>query len=163
MQIIFLPEAYMILSYFIGWTVFQLGAAYIGNHLPEKLFEAPWFMQKSFETEEFYKKYTLVHFWKNLLPDGGSLHKKGFPKKRLRNAEEIYLCRFILESKRAETVHLLAIFPFWIFGLWSPPIVIPIMLIYALVVNVPCIIAQRYNRPRLIRLREKKLELLNKN
>jgi hypothetical protein len=106
MQIIFLPGEWMVVLFVVGWLVFQLGAALLGNRLPERLLRAKWFSER----------------------------------------------RFILESKRAELVHWLAILPFWVFGLWGPPIVIPIMFVYALAVNLPCIIAQRYNRPRLLRL-----------
>lgn len=152
MQVIFLPKIWMIISFFAAWLAIQLGAAYIGNNLPERFFDSSWFCAKPFETERFYRRFTGVHRWKRLLPDGGALHKKGFAKRQLQNVKADYLRRFILESKRAETVHWLAILPFWVFGLWSPPVVIPIMFLYSLAVNLPCIIAQRYNRPRLVRL-----------
>ncbi len=63
---------------------------------------------------------------------------------------------FLKESCRAEFSHIIAIFPFWIFGLFAPFTVVPIMLVYALLVNVPCIIAQRYNRPRILKILELK-------
>jgi glycosyl-4,4'-diaponeurosporenoate acyltransferase len=49
-------------------------------------------------------------------------------------------------------IHWLAILPFRVFGFFTPPIVILYMLIYALAINMPCIIAQRYNRPRIVRI-----------
>lgn len=52
-------------------------------------------------------------------------------------------------------MHWLGILPFWVFGLFAPPGVIWIMLAYALIVNLPCIIAQRYNRPRVYALLKK--------
>lgn len=152
MQIIFLPGEWMVVLFVVGWLVFQLGAALLGNRLPARLLNAKWFSARRFETERFYRRLTGVHRWKHLLPDGGAAHKKGFAKRRLQSADAAYLREFILESKRAELVHWLAILPFWVFGLWGPPVVIPIMFVYALAVNLPCIIAQRYNRPRLIRL-----------
>ena len=51
--------------------------------------------------------------------------------------------------------HWFAIPPFLIFGLFTPSYVIGFMLIYALLVNVPCILAQRYNRPRILKFIEK--------
>ena len=78
--------------------------------------------------------------------------KDGYKKKHLENATKENLEKYVIESCRAELVHVLSIFPFWIFGLFAPARVIIYMLIYAIVVNLPCIIAQRYNRPRFVRL-----------
>ena len=90
--------------------------------------------------------------WKKYLPDGGSLVKDGFEKKKLVSFEKDNLDKYLLESCRAEMIHWLAILPFWIFGFFTPPIVILDMLIFALAVNLPCVIAQRYNRPRIVRV-----------
>ncbi|MEA5061120.1 MAG: hypothetical protein VB015_01720 [Erysipelotrichaceae bacterium] len=65
------------------------------------------------------------------------------------------ICRkiqFLIESARGELTHWLAILPFWVFGFFAPSYIIPIMLAYALIVNLPCIIVQRYNRPRIKKL-----------
>jgi glycosyl-4,4'-diaponeurosporenoate acyltransferase len=154
MQIAHLPTPWMVLSFFLGWMAIQLGTVFLGARLPDRAFDAPWFSRRSFETARFYRRLTGVHHWKRLLPDGGEVTRNGFPKRHLENADPAYLRRFILESKRAEAIHWMAILPFWVFGFWSPPIVVPIMLLYALAVNLPCIVAQRYNRPRLVRLLE---------
>jgi glycosyl-4,4'-diaponeurosporenoate acyltransferase len=73
---------------------------------------------------------------------------------------ELNLLKFLHESCRAELTHWLAIPPFIVFGLFTPPAALPIMFVYALAVNMPCILAQRYNRPRiqkhLIKMSEKK-------
>ena len=93
-----------------------------------------------------------VRRWKKYLPDGGSLVKGGFEKKKLVSFSKDNLDKYLLESCRAEMIHWLAILPFWVFGFFTPPIVILYMLIYALAINMPCIIAQRYNRPRIVRI-----------
>ncbi len=98
---------------------------------------------------KFYERVFKIRKWKHLLPDGARTHKSGFRKGKLDSYKPEYLKKFIIETGRAEIFHLLQILPFWIFGLWSPAFVIWIMLAYALIVNVPCILAQRYNRPRL--------------
>ena len=84
------------------------------------------------------------------------LEKAGFQKKRLDNFSEENLNRFLIESARGELTHRLAIFSFLVFWFFTPPIVPWIMLTYALLVNMPCIIAQRYNRPRVQRLLKRK-------
>ena len=156
MQVIFLPRVWMIISFFAAWLLIQMGAAFIGNRLPKAFFEkSALFKEFGFESEAFYKRVFKVHRWKKLLPDGAAISKNGFRKRRMQSMDKAYVAQFILESKRAEAVHWLAILPFWVFGLWSPPIVVPMMFVYALAVNLPCIIAQRYNRPRLERLLER--------
>jgi hypothetical protein len=53
------------------------------------------------------------------------------------------------ETGRAEYTHLFAMLPAPIFFIWNPWWGGIIMIIYAVIINVPCIIAQRYNRARL--------------
>jgi glycosyl-4,4'-diaponeurosporenoate acyltransferase len=97
-----------------------------------------------------------VRRWKHLLPDGGGVWKKrGYKKRTLTDHSKENLRRFLIESARGELTHWLGILPFWVFSLFAPPSVIWIMLAYALAVNLPCIIAQRYNRPRVAALMER--------
>ncbi len=154
MQIFYIPDWLMILSYIIGWPILQIIMAYIGNHWPEHFFESDRFPFRTFAFEkngEIYDKIFRIRKWKPFLPDGAKAHKKGFLKKHLKSLEDEYIEAFIKETCRAEWIHFLEILPFWIFGLWSPGFVVWIMFFYAIMVNVPCMIAQRFNRPRLVR------------
>ncbi len=81
-----------------------------------------------------------------------------FRKKNLEHVTHANLHRFLIESCRAEMTHFFAILPFWVFGFIAPPEVILIMLLYALALNMPCIIAQRYNRPRIKNLMDKRYQ-----
>ena len=155
MQIIFLPDWLMILSYIVLWPLIQVFIAMLGNKIGDERFNPNSFWLKTRKWEKdglFYRKYLKVHKWKQRLPDGARTHESGFKKKRLSNNDPQYLKAFIAETGRAEIFHWLQIAPFWVFGLWSPPIIIWVMLAYALIVNLPCIIAQRYNRPRLVKV-----------
>jgi len=159
MQVFYPPEWVMLLSYIIIWPLYQVTISALGNHIPDNRFHTGsfWFRGWQFENRgKIYRDIFRIHKWKKLLPDGAKMFDTGFPKGELKNTEKEYLDAFIKETCRAEMSHWLQIIPFWIFGLWSPPFVIIIMLLYALVLNMPCIIAQRYNRPRLIRLYERK-------
>lgn len=156
MQVIFLSRSMLILSYFIVWPLIQFLMTFFCNKMDDK-----WFSEKSFilrtrawEKEgTFYKHIFKVHRWKPFLPDGARLYKKGFQKRNVNNFEEDYFSLFIAETGRAEISHWLQIIPFWVFAFWSPSFVIFPMFVYAMLVNFPCIVAQRYNRPRLIRTR----------
>ncbi len=153
MQLIFLPRLWMLFSCFVGWLFFHILSVIVANRLPARFLCKPGiFREFHFESGLFYRRVFKVDKWKELLPDGSAASGNGFQKKRLAGKDSEYIRKFILESKRAEAAHWLAIFPFWIFGLWTPPIVVPFMLLYSLAANIPCIIAQRYNRPRLRRV-----------
>ena len=84
-----------------------------------------------------------------MLPDGAALRKNGFSKKHMAQTDPAYLKRFISETKRAELIHLFSIIPLWVFGFWMKPIWVLYLLLFSTLINLPCILAQRYNRPRL--------------
>lgn len=166
MRIIFLPDIFTILLCFIIWPVLQVSAALICLKLPDGIFSPDLFLFRSHSFEQegrIYDKIFLVRRWKHLLPDGGTVWKKhGFRKKRLNDFSEENLDRFLIESARGELTHWLAILPFWVFGFFTPSFVICLMLVYSLLANMPCIIAQRYNRPRIIQFLKKR-KALTKN
>jgi glycosyl-4,4'-diaponeurosporenoate acyltransferase len=154
MQVIFLTNPELLLSYFLIWPLIQITMTVICNSLGDKWFKESSFILKTRKWEndgKFYKTVFKINKWKPLLPDGAKLYKNGFQKRNVKNFEPEYFSQFIAETGRAEITHWLQIIPFWVFGLWSPSFVILPMLFYALFVNLPCIIAQRYNRPRLIK------------
>ena len=152
MQILYLPTPWTIVLCFAGWFSFQLGAALICLKIPESWLTSERYLFRTHRWEKNGRLYLFlgVHRWKRLLPDGAAITKGGYRKKTLTDYSPENLERFMKESCRAELTHLLAILPFWVFGFIGPPSIIPYMLLYALALNLPCIIAQRYNRPRII-------------
>lgn len=152
MRIIYINEWLMLLSYFTIWPLLQLLAAAFINSLDERYFLPDNFFLRHRKWEDGLYRKLGIRKWKHLLPDGAAAYQKGFRKKKLQGTEEDYLRAFIIETGRAEVMHWLEMVPFFIFGFWSPFFVVYIMLGYALVVNIPCILTQRFNRPRLVRL-----------
>lgn len=158
MQIFFLSEELMIALCIILWGCFQLSSSLLCLRIRDQYFSPDRFLFKERKWERegvFYEKVLLVRKWKHLLPDGGAVLKGGYRKRHLTDNSKENLERFLMETCRAELSHFLAILPFWIFGLFTPKVVIICMLIYALIINLPCIIAQRYNRIRLVRILKK--------
>ena len=158
MQILFLPTGWTVALCFSGWLFFQIAAALVCLKLPNEMLSPNRFLFRERGWERggrIYKRLFRVDRWKHLLPDGAAVTKYGYRKKRLTDFSRENLDRFLLESCRAELTHLLAILPFWLFGLIGPPRIIWYMLLYALMVNLPCMIVQRYNRPRIRFLMEK--------
>jgi glycosyl-4,4'-diaponeurosporenoate acyltransferase len=102
----------------------------------------------------FYQRFFKIKKWKEFLPDGAAVSKSGFRKKHLGNLDPDYVRRFILETCRAELTHW-SIFVFsMVFFIWNDWWIGMIMIAYGIVVNIPCVITQRYNRIRLRRFYE---------
>jgi glycosyl-4,4'-diaponeurosporenoate acyltransferase len=114
-----------------------------------------WFRIRSWEKDgRFYQRPLRIKRWRGVIPDGGGLFKGGFPKKSLESSDTGYLKIFFYETKRAELTHWLAMIPAPIFFLWNIWWAGIIMIVYAIVANVPCIMLQRFNRARLYRVLE---------
>ena len=159
MRILYLPNGWTLLLCFAVWTVINLSVVNICLFLPDKVFNPRAFIFRShpFERDgQLYEDIFKVKRWKQLLPDGGGLWKKrGYKKRHLEDLSEENLERFLLESCRAELTHWLVISLFWVFGFFLPASATGLMLIIALLGNLPCIIPQRYNRPRVLKLLER--------
>src|SRR6056297_1128566 len=93
--------------------------------------------------------------WKKYLPDGAGIFRGGFRKKNIRRTDALYLKRFVLETCRAELVHWVIIALIPLFFIWNPLEVAVWMIPFGLAVNLPCLITQRYNRPRLQKVTKK--------
>jgi glycosyl-4,4'-diaponeurosporenoate acyltransferase len=155
MRIFFFTDSITVILFFILWAIFQTASAVICLRISDSRFSPESFLFRPRRWERgglFYERVFKVRRWKRFLPDGGAIVKGGYEKKHLGKPTENNLERFAIETSRGELTHWLAILPFWVFGFFAQPIVILYMFIYALAVNAPCIITQRYNRPRIIRL-----------
>lgn len=154
MPLIKLNTTQLLISYFIVWPFLQIMISLVCNRISDEHFSDNSFLLKTRKWEKegrIYKSVFKIHKWKPILPDGARLYNNGFEKKNVKHFDSAYFEKFIIETGRAEINHWIQIMPFWIFILWSPSYVILPMFLYAMIVNFPCIIAQRYNRPRLRR------------
>lgn len=156
MQVVAFSTFTTIVLFFAIWATVPLLLALVCLLIPDRAFDPTRFFWRAHAWERegrVYEDAFRVRRWKHLLPDGGGVWKKrGYKKRNLSDYSEENLRRFLVETSRGELTHWLGITPFWVFGLFAPGSVVWIMLIYALVVNLPCIIAQRYNRPRVLAL-----------
>ncbi|MGC9311870.1 MAG: glycosyl-4,4'-diaponeurosporenoate acyltransferase [Sediminispirochaetaceae bacterium] len=134
---------------FIPGTIIQ--------RLPLRLFreDAFLFRIRRWEREGRIYRSLGIKWWKELLPDGAGIFQDGFRKKRMHGMDQLYLKRFILETCRAELVHWVIIGLIPLFFTWNPLEVAVWMVPFGLLVNLPCLLTQRFNRPRLIRMQRK--------
>ena len=154
MQIFEFSPVLTLVIFVLLWPILQLSLSYVCKLFDDKHFHYSYFIYRTHSWEnngEIYNKIFKIRKWKKFLPDGGAI-MKGYKKKHLDNMSRENLEKFLVESCRAELQHWISIFPFWIFGFFAPARVMIYMLIYAVAVNLPCIIAQRYNRPRIVKL-----------
>jgi len=138
----------------LGWPVIHVVTAKIILGMPLERFAStrtPYAVRRWEQDGDIYRRYFLIRRWKPLLPDGGPW-LGGFSKKRLASRSKDYLRVFILETRRAEFAHWCMLFCFPVFFLWNPPWACMVMAGYAITANLPCIVAQRYNRRVLTRL-----------
>jgi len=138
----------------LGWPLIHLTIGFVALRVPADLFaEDNWLTApRQWEREgRFYRDWLAIRKWKSLLPDGAPW-LGGFAKKTLHARDSSYLEQFLSESRRAEWAHwcMLSCLPF--FFLWNPTWACLVMTAYAVAANVPCIVAQRYNRIALDRV-----------
>ncbi|MGH9166136.1 MAG: glycosyl-4,4'-diaponeurosporenoate acyltransferase [Acidimicrobiales bacterium] len=138
-----------------GCLVLQVGAGYLVHRLPVHFFaEDRWlFRTRRVETGgRVYERVLRVRRWKPLLPEAGALFRGGFDKSALRQRGEALLATYVGETRRAELGHWLPLVAAPLFLAFNPWYAGAVVLLYAVVANLPCIAAQRYNRIRLQRL-----------
>ena len=138
----------------LGWPVVHLGIGFVSVRLPSEFFGSDNWLTAPRRWEaggRLYRDRLWIRRWKSLLPDGAPWFG-GFAKKKLSARDAHYLRRFVLETRRAEIAHWCMLGCLPIFFLWNPPWACCVMTAYALAANLPCILAQRYNRLALRRL-----------
>lgn len=154
-MVIHLPFFWMILLDFVMWFIFHMGISLWIMKVPDEWFAKTetGFRSRSWEKNgEIWHQLFRIRDWKKYLPDGSMIVKHAYNKTNLQGISLNSLEKFIIETKRAELTHWALIPPALLFFLWNPWWIGWCMVAYALVANLPFIVAQRYNRPRLERL-----------
>jgi glycosyl-4,4'-diaponeurosporenoate acyltransferase len=147
------PPAVVALALNVGvWLGWSVTAGYLGHRLLVERLARDGLVTRlrRFEASgRWYERRLAIRRWKDRLPEAGAFFGGGFSKRRIKRGE---LARFVVETRRAEVVHwwIMAIWP--LFAIWNPPWAVGVMLAYAVAANVPCIVVQRYNRARLLRI-----------
>lgn len=136
----------------VAWFVWSAGVGYVAHKLPGRYFASDRVILRlrSFEDGgRWYERHLRIKRWKDRLPEAGAVFAGGFSKRTVRRSG---LAQFLIETRRAESVHWVAMALWPVFGVWNPPWAVAFMLVYAVAANVPCLLVQRYNRARLVRV-----------
>jgi glycosyl-4,4'-diaponeurosporenoate acyltransferase len=159
-----LPTLITVAIDIITWFIIHLGVSYFFTRKPLREFNADsWFYRtRKWENEgTIYENFFGVKRWKHRLPDGAAIFKMGFEKKELKGVDREYLDKFIRDTCRAELIHWVIVLFSPLFFIWNLWWVGLVMIAYATLVNMPCVISQRYNRIRLKRLLAKRTTSLD--
>jgi len=150
-MLIELPIFWIVILNCVGWPVIQLGLALLFTKLPFDGFH-PLRGGTGKHESWIYERIFRIKSWKDKLPDAAGWFGGGFQKRRLAGKDADYLGRFIQETWRGELCHWCALAFVPVFFLWNPWWADIVIVVYAVMANVPCILAQRYNRIRLRRV-----------
>ena len=145
----------LVLVDIVAWGFIHAATGYFVHRLPARLFERDTWLTRPRAWERGGRTYVTrfrIKRWKHLLPEAGALFSGGFDKRRLTTRDPRYLATYTRETRRAELGHWLAAAGAPLFFLWNPWWVGVVMLTYAVAANGPCVLSQRYNRIRLLRI-----------
>jgi glycosyl-4,4'-diaponeurosporenoate acyltransferase len=135
-----------------AWGACHALTGYAAHRLGERrLTRDGWLLrQRGFEDGgRWYRRRLRIQRWKDRLPEAGDLFRGGMSKRRLPARDEAGLARFARETRRAELGHWWALCCGPVFVLWNPPVAAVLLVAYGVLVNLPFIAIQRYNRFRI--------------
>ncbi|MGQ7885507.1 glycosyl-4,4'-diaponeurosporenoate acyltransferase CrtO family protein [Paenibacillus sp. WC2504] len=146
------PVIWTVMIDIFAWAFFHIFVSVLCLKLPLSFFlkESAWFRTFVWEKSgKVWQRIFRVKSWKGRLVDGTVILKKGYEKKKLHGTSIDDLKVFAAETRRAEMTHWLSIVPAPLFFIWNPIWAGWIMILYAVMFNLPFIIVQRYNRGRI--------------
>jgi glycosyl-4,4'-diaponeurosporenoate acyltransferase len=138
----------------LGWPILHIAIGFIALRIPSHIFARDTWLTAPRPWEQdgcVYRDWLAIRKWKYLLPDAAPWMGQS-AKKRLLERNSAYIAQFLIETRRAEIAHWFMLGCLPIFFIWNPPWARWVMVFYALAANLPCILAQRYNRLVLNRI-----------
>lgn len=132
----------------------------VGRVMPKRWLrpEKGWFCSFAFERNGTVYEKLGIRKWQNRLPDMSRILPFMMPAKNLSGDYEERLPEMIRETCVAEIIHIaVSIFALPCLWIWPGAGGVIVTTIYIGLLNLPFILIQRYNRPRLLRLQKKLL------
>ncbi len=150
-------EYIQILKWFAYLAAISFSSFLAGRILPYRWFCADRFPYRSMEFEQGGKLYVKlgVPKWQKKLPDMSRLFSFLMPAKNMIDHTPEGIGTMIAETCIAELVHvMLALLGFGALIFWHSAAAVLLTVLYC-AGNLPFVLIQRYNRPRLVRLKNK--------
>jgi len=154
-----MPQAVTVVVDVAAWGAFHAGTGYAAHRLPDHLLARDgWLLgpRRFEEAGRCYRRWLRIDRWKDRLPEAGDLFRGGVSKRHLPSYGDTGLGLFVRETRRAELAHWWAMGCGLTFVLWNPPVAAVLLVGYGVLVNLPFIAIQRYNRFRAVALLERR-------
>ena len=135
----------------VAWGVFHSVTGYAAHRLDDRrLARDGWLLRpRAFEAGgRWYRRRVRIDCWKDRVPEAGDLFRGGVSKRQLPSYDATGLRLFVRETRRAELAHWWALCCGPVFVLWNRPLAAVLLMGYGVLVNLPFIAIQRYNRFR---------------
>lgn len=141
-----------VLVFSLAWAGFGIVSGWVGARLP-----AAWLdidrgvlRLQPFEARgRCYDRWLRLRAWKDRLPEAGSLFNGGLSKARMSGFDRSNFVALAAATRRAELVHRSNVGFGFTFGLWNSWPIGVFMALFGIVVHLPFIVVQRYNRARV--------------
>lgn len=140
-----------VLLYSALWAGFGVVSGYVVTKIPSRwLHQDRWLLRlQAFEERgRWYDRRLRLRRWKDRLPEAGGLFG-GSSKRTVGGVDRAALAQFAVETRRAEVVHWANVVFGFTFAIWTPWPTAIAMVVFGLVVHLPFIAVQRYNRARI--------------
>jgi glycosyl-4,4'-diaponeurosporenoate acyltransferase len=148
------PAAVLVLNVAL-WASAQILAGYAAHRLPltRLQHDGRLLRLRRFEADgRWYERRLHIGRWKDRLPEAGAFFDGGITKRTLPGRSDGGLERFAAETRRAEIAHWASFVGLPLCLIWNDRLGVALMVAYGLVVNLPLIAIQRYNRGRIERI-----------
>lgn len=143
---------WLVLSSAAFWLLASLLVGGLANALPQRwLREARSPLPASCAPARTASPGLGIRRWKRWIPDAGGALPGGVAKASLVRRDRLALERLLIETRRAELVHVLLWPAGLLTALWLPAPAVLVNLGFATLFNLPCLLLQRHNRRRLRR------------
>jgi glycosyl-4,4'-diaponeurosporenoate acyltransferase len=138
----------------LAWALWGTAVGYGAHRLPRASLADDNVLTRLHPWERDGRVYERLRIrrWKRVLPDAGAVFRGGVAKRDLVARDPASLRTLVEETRRAELVHWAVAGLAPVFALWNPAPLAVAMVAYAVAANAPCIVVQRYNRSRLLRV-----------
>ncbi len=150
-----LSGLWIVVANVIGIPAIHLGISWIYTRMDRDRFEpsSALYLERGWERQgRLYEKFFRIRKWKHLLPDAAPWFS-GFAKGKLSKRDPKFVRAFIAETCRSESAHYAQIPGILLTLIWNPwPVAAGVMIIYAFLSNLPCILLQRFTRIRMRKL-----------
>ncbi|RDY71147.1 glycosyl-4,4'-diaponeurosporenoate acyltransferase [Halobacillus sp. SY10] len=139
----------------VAWLCIHLGVSGFVSVAPEAFVNAfaRIYRVRRWETQAKVYERLGVKKWKDRLPEARKWFRRGKTAAHLRNPSQ--WDRFEKQTNRSELSHWVQMLAAPFFFLFNPPWAGWIMVVYAILFNLPFIIVQRYNRVRMMRVKNR--------